>query len=459
MLKEIELMRAILSLLILATLTGVATLAAGDTLFDVELDSCSYGGAAIYDVSGDGALDVLFGTYYNDERVIAMNADGSFVWTLGSGGGPVDNSVTVADLDRDGTPEVMWGNSGTTQFHVTDALGNDLWTYTTREVLDAPEAVGDVNGDGQLDIVLASCGSDDGGLRAFTGISGELLWTAEVGGCYQSAPLLFDGDGDGLLDVVVSTWFDDKVRAFSGQDGSLRWETQIGDQTYHAGSFGDLNGDGTPDVALGDYSGTLWAIDGASGDVLWSRALPGVRYVFGPTAMGDLDDDGELEIVVAAERLLVYDSRGDLVWATDLPGFCARGPVLVDTGTGQPDVLVAVRGPLLVGYRGASGQPFFEHRFEAPAATEAGFHPAVADLNGDGANDMFVVFGRGRSDSPGDNWGRAVAVTIGGAGSQWPTYSHDHHHSGNYHYPPGADVNIPTPAPRHTIWVPYAGRG
>ncbi|MBW2255292.1 MAG: PQQ-like beta-propeller repeat protein [Deltaproteobacteria bacterium] len=235
--------------LLLAILEAVAL----DVLFEVDLDSCSYGGASVGDLDADGDVEVLFGTYYNDEQVIALQDDGTPLWTLPSGGGPVDNSVTAVDLDRDGSLEVLWGNSQTTVFHVADATGVDLWTAPIGEVLDAPEAVGDLDGDGALDIVLASCGggAPGTGLRAFTG-SGDVLWRAAVGGCYQSAPLLFDQDGDGLLDVVVSTWFDDKVRAFSGLDGSLRWEATIGDWTYHAGSFGDLSGDGVPGFARRD---------------------------------------------------------------------------------------------------------------------------------------------------------------------------------------------------------------
>ncbi|MBW1880489.1 MAG: VCBS repeat-containing protein, partial [Deltaproteobacteria bacterium] len=142
-------------------------------------------------------MEVLFGTYYNDEQVIALQDDGTPLWTLPSGGGPVDNSVTAVDLDRDGSLEVLWGNSQSTVFHVADATGADLWTATIGEVLDAPEAIGDLDGDGALDIILASCGANtpETGLRVFTG-SGDVLWRAAVGGCYQSAPLLFDQDGD-----------------------------------------------------------------------------------------------------------------------------------------------------------------------------------------------------------------------------------------------------------------------
>lgn len=448
-----------LGALALAGLVGreaVASPRAGELLFDLALRSPSFGGGAVGDLDGDGDPEILFGTYYRDERVLALHHDGSTLWELPSGGGPVDNSVTVADLDGDARPEVMWGNSETNEFHVAGADGRDRWTKVIGEVLDAPEAVGDVTGDDALEIVLASCGprsGEPGGLRAFDGTSGRLRWTADVGGCYQSAPLLFDQDGDGRLDVVVSTWFDDKVRGFAGLDGRMRWETTIGGWTYHAGAFGDLSGDGVPDVTLGDYSGMLWALDGRDGAVLWSRKLEGVTYVFGPTAMGDLDDNGALEVVVAADNLQVFDALGTRQLRIDLPGYAPRGAVLVDADDdGLPDILTATDGnlgdqlPAINVHSGRDGRLLHSRTFPQPAPFN--FHPTVADLDGDGANDVFAVYGRGQSDTPEANWGRAVAFTLGGRGPGWPTYGHDHHHSGNYELPAGAAINLPnTPEP------------
>jgi len=429
-----------------SVVTGRAP-AAGDVLFELPLRSVSFGGGAVGDLDGDGDREVVFGTYYRDERVIALHHDGRVLWELPSGGGPVDGSVAVVNLDGDGLPEVLWGNAQTTEFHVADAAGRDHWSMTVGEVLDAPAAVADMDGDGDLDIVLASCGraGAPGGLRVLDAFTGRVIWRAQVGGCYQSAPLIIDQDGDGSLDVVVSTWFDHQVRAFAGRDGRLRWETPIGgtdNWTYHAGSFGDLSGDGVPDVALGDREGTLWALNGRDGTVLWSVKLPEVVYVFGPTAMADVDGDGRLNVIVAANRLFVFDAEGRQQRVVELPGYATRGPVLTDyDGDGLADIVVAVDGPAVQVYGGRNLALLKDIRL--PKAGDMDHHPVIADLDGDGRMALVTVYGHGESDDPTQNWGRAVLIDLGSRGPEWPTFSHDLHHSGNYHWPVGEAVNHP----------------
>jgi len=436
-----------------AWLSSGTAYAAPTLLWQVDIDSNSYGSAAIDDVDGDCQLEVLFGTYFNDERVMMLNAeDGSTQLQVPSGGGPVDNSVTAADLDGDGVAEILWGNSATTLFHVMGPDGKDKWTYMTGEVLDAPEAVADLDGDGKLEVILASCATDETeGLRVLRGADGEVVWKAAIPGCYQSAPLIFDADGDDVLDVVVSTWFDSKVHCFSGVDGSLLWSFDTSDWMYHAGSFGDLDGDGVPEVAVGDMAGGFFVIHGHDGSLYWSADLD-ESWLFGPTAMADLDGDGSLEVIVAGSRIHVLSASGETLWSSDYLEYVGRGPVIADAdGNGTPDVIAATDEPSVRAFDGASGKSLWTHNL--PTGCETDFAPVVWDLTGDGLLDIFVVCGRGWYEpDQQDNWGVAVALRGEGIGDGWPTFSHDLHHSGNYHHPPGSRVNDPD-------WNPLMGCG
>jgi len=74
-------------------------------------------------------------------------------------------------------------------------------------------AVADLNGDGVLDVVLPiGC---YGALKAYDGATGNLEWVRQLGPRTQASPSLGDLDGDGKLEVVLAS-YDGNVYAFQG---------------------------------------------------------------------------------------------------------------------------------------------------------------------------------------------------------------------------------------------------
>ncbi|HIG99982.1 MAG TPA: PQQ-binding-like beta-propeller repeat protein, partial [Thermoplasmata archaeon] len=72
-----------------------------------QLDAPSFGSSAVADIDGDGYLEIVFGTYFNDEHIYALNAeDGSLLWNYDTGGCN-DASPVIADVDLDGDLEVV----------------------------------------------------------------------------------------------------------------------------------------------------------------------------------------------------------------------------------------------------------------------------------------------------------------------------------------------------------------
>ncbi|HVQ01862.1 MAG TPA: PQQ-binding-like beta-propeller repeat protein, partial [Candidatus Thermoplasmatota archaeon] len=71
-------------------------------LWHHDLLAPSFGSAAVGDIDGDGKQEIVFGTYFHDEHIYALNAeDGSILWTYDTGGCN-DASVAIADVDQDG---------------------------------------------------------------------------------------------------------------------------------------------------------------------------------------------------------------------------------------------------------------------------------------------------------------------------------------------------------------------
>jgi len=72
-----------------------------------DLDAPSFGSAAVDDIDKDGKLEIVFGTYFNDEHIYALNADsGTLLWRYNTGGCN-DASPAIADVDLDDTLEVV----------------------------------------------------------------------------------------------------------------------------------------------------------------------------------------------------------------------------------------------------------------------------------------------------------------------------------------------------------------
>ncbi|MBI5508033.1 MAG: VCBS repeat-containing protein [Deltaproteobacteria bacterium] len=292
---------------------------------------------AVGDVDGDGDADLVVATEGGGVRNVVLLWDGTTFIPGGDVGLAASSSVALADLDRDGdldvaigdtgagaTADQVWLNQGGAQggvpgiFSATAAnLGASVtWAF----------AVGDVQHDGDLDLLLAHNGAVEkeeiwlnDGAASFGGSSGFTLGTTTT----TRGAAFADMDGDGDLDVVLANdlgvaseiWLFDAVGFGSGGAPSFTFSST----SSKCLTIGDWDRDGAPDVFLGKSSGfELWRNRGdGSGNV---EGVPwqtvggeGTAYA---AAAADLDLDGDLDIVAAATGLgvdwgtvWIYDSQ------------------------------------------------------------------------------------------------------------------------------------------------------
>jgi hypothetical protein len=192
--------------------------------------------------------------------------------------------------------------------------------------LSMDAAVADVNGDGALDVVVANefrpnlllLGSGDGHFEdASDRLPAHERDSEDVG--------IADFDGDGDLDIVVVTE-DDTVNEFYLNDGTGSF-SDAGDRwpvegTSNAVIVADLNGDDAPDLLVGNNGQNVALINDGSGrfaDETRTR-LPQRDDVTQDLELGDVDEDGDLDLIVANEgpnRLLLNDGNGRFTDASD----------------------------------------------------------------------------------------------------------------------------------------------
>ncbi len=406
-----------------------------DYLWWYDLNAPSFGSSASADIDNDGYLEIVFGTYFNDETIHALNAeDGTLLWSYDTGGCN-DASPVIYDVDQDGDLEVVIPASSPCVVYCFDgSTGNVEWfTSTYPYCIDSPPAVADVDNDGRPEIVF---GAFYGYVYCLNGEDGSTCWQINLGtnSYIQSCPNILDCDDDGQLDVVVAQWAGDcRIYALRGNDGSVLWFSDAPeDYMYHGGSFADIDEDGRPEIVIGCYDGDVYALNAEDGSLAWEYT--GVLYVGAPTSIADLNNDGHLEIVfVSYVTLKVLSHTGSLLWSYGTGGSIFRGAAISDVdGDGTLDVVFGSDDGILRALRGSDGQLIWSYNLEAHYGRtfDIDHAPVIADLNNDGFLDVFIIGGYGTSSQPASNHGRAYAVTGGnGTGQGWPMFRHDPTHS------------------------------
>lgn len=317
------------------------------------------------------------------------------------------------------------------QLKLSDTLDVPVSVYS-------PAALGDLDGDGKLDIVI---GIDvpiaqEGGVYALKGdgtqLSGWPVKPAKVGADkgIRAAVALGDLDKDGKLDVVVGGK-DGSIYAFKA-DGRLMWEKPTGAPIYASPVLGDIDKDGFLEVVDANSNGQLYALNHDGLD-RWAAPVQigqGTTQKEIPLALADLDGDGNLEIVangINEKRVYAIRANGTQLWATDLPlpqpVNLTTAPTVVDAD-GDSTLEVYTGWPNHLYSLDSNGQPNWAEELLTEAACYRTNPPTFADLEGDGKTDMILA------------GGKVDAFEFGGSyrkeGMAWPMFRHDAKRTGNY---------------------------
>ena len=438
------------SLLLLALVTWASPLSASTpkkiepkVLWRVDLSSDSKGSGAIADIDGDGKPEIVFGTYFRDRHVYALNGeDGSLCWKYLSDRGPMDASVLIIDHDGDGDLETLSADSSSGRLFCLDSEGNLTWAYKLPNSTDSPPAAADLDSDGDLEIIAGSMWKQDGqgDVTCFDAGTQETLWSAAIPGCVQSEPVLVEIDGIPGLDVVVTSWRGDRgVHALSGLTGETLWrfETDGDDKSmgmYHGVTV--IEEEGQTRLVVATTEGDVYGLD-LEGVELWHKDFD--EYIFAPTSAADLDGDGAIDVCVCAATIRVLRaSDGEEIWSRKHSSSSSRGAAIADVDGDRNLDIVYASGTVLYAVSGRDGKELghIDIRTEANDPAEGIAGVLLSDLDGDDYIEAFCVVGRGHygGENKGEgNHGQAVAVRLGkGKKGTWETFRGNSRRTGTH---------------------------
>jgi hypothetical protein len=294
---------------------------------------------AVADLEHNGAEDIVTANL-SDQTLSVLLGDGkgSFpnqrTYTLG--GYPA--ALAVADVNGDGKPDLIVAednvnpnSNGVVDVLVGDGSGSFKLQSTT-PVGPNPSslAVADVNGDGTPDLVVTD--SNDNTVRVLLGDGHgafQPLQPYTVGDSLKSVAAR-DVNGDGKPDLIVASAGDNTVRVLLGQgDGTFTPSTPSkGVGARNTPYLAALTGDSTPDSVILDRSG----------NILFRQGVPGTDQPFGsPLTLNDtvVYSPMETEAIAAAGNLAVPSGFHINTATGELEGeLTAHDLTVLQTGTG-----------------------------------------------------------------------------------------------------------------------------
>ncbi len=318
------------------------------------------------DFNGDGLPDVAIG---GAKGPLLLYEYPSWNKTLVAEGGYSTVEGEAADIDGDGDQDIVMG--GILWYENPRPKGNlqqGPWTaHRVADVRTHDVEIGDVNGDGRLDLVTRnqSSFSNPSGNRFHVWIqTASDKWLHREVACPPGEGIqIADLDRDGDLDVLIpARWYENSGSPLKGP-----WTEHVYTTAWkHPDAevqVADLNGDGRLDIVLspaelkGDHYRMSWFEAPASAKAQdWSEHIiePSVETVRHALGVGDMNNDGAPDIVTAEmhqgadpDEVLLYlnVSRGESWNRQVLSTKGSHDIVLTDIGAdGDLDIVGANHG-------------------------------------------------------------------------------------------------------------------
>ena len=356
----------------------VVTSSCGGTInsasFAPKVDSTTYDSpicVSIGDIDNDGKSDLAvicqttnsLSVYRNTSSVSAI----SFAIRVDFATGTTPNRIAIGDLDGDGKLDIA------VTYYSSNVVSVYLNTSTIGSISFAPKmdfttgmssryvGIGDIDGDGKLDLAVANNSDNSISVLRNTSTIGSLSFASKIDFTCGSAPCgiaITDIDGDGKSEISVANYFSNTISVFKNTSsvGSISFSPKV---DFATGAYpiyisaGDLNGDGKSDLAVMNIGAPIASVfknTSVSGTI---SLAPRADFTSGSfshyISISDLDGDGKPDLITLNNNTISFlknlSSGGTISFAAKVD-YVMSGISLTDISIGdlnndaKPDLAV-----------------------------------------------------------------------------------------------------------------------
>ncbi|MEF8879043.1 MAG: PQQ-binding-like beta-propeller repeat protein [Candidatus Thermoplasmatota archaeon] len=323
----------------------------------------------------------------------------SFLAGLDSSCGDQDTQIISRDVDGDGEIEVILSNSSSDLYCINGATGNQEWIFSAggEEPAKSSPAAGDVDNDGDIEVLavygytVVNGSWEAGRLYCINGATGNKEWETDLNfRCADSDPIFTDIENDGSIEIFVGSCMGPSIYSINGSTGNTIWSKEI-DDGWCLGSpvIGSQDKSSlyyTTDGDWADPDGILYKLNSSNGNKIWETNLGG--GVYSSPAL----DEGNGKLYVPATVNSNYIScidteNGNELWNFTTGDEIHSSPAIADIDNdGETEVIIGSDNDFVYCLDGNSGVE--EWNFNVNGAVKNS--PVTADIDGDGELEVIV---------------------------------------------------------------------
>ncbi len=311
--------------------------------------------------------------------------------------------LALADLNNDGADEIILCHNE--EINVIDGQGNVLWTQPLMGgMAQYPAAVGDINKDGILEIVsLTAYGNARGGINVFDASGNVLMATVTNNNPLICAPVLADLNNDSNLEIIfcgrgkASASISAGIHAWNLQGEEIEgFPFELPSTPAFTPTLADIDGDGFLEMFVSTTT-ALYCVSHTGEEMYRVDSEEAYKYSYQSPLVVDFEGDGNWSIVGACHG----DNPNHYVRDAHTGEYRTGWPKPVSYWTYSAPTVVK-NGDEYAIFMGVSGEGNVFYQYDMNGNVASGFplnltsgiegFISVADIDGDGANEIITDF-------------------------------------------------------------------